>query len=76
MNMVYPPDQDWAHLAELTGDESFSVERMRELFIRLENSQQFAAGTPGHGFDGYLAVCQLLVTTVAYCAQLTSHRVS
>ena len=56
MNMVYPPDEDWEFIADLTGDDGFSAEHMRELFVRLERSEFFPEGTEGHGFDGYLSV--------------------
>ncbi|KAK3718196.1 hypothetical protein LTR37_005311 [Vermiconidia calcicola] len=56
MNMVYPPDADWEFIVDLTGDEGFRAERMRELFVRLERNEFFPEGTAGHGFEGYLAI--------------------
>ncbi|HKP73114.1 MAG TPA: GMC oxidoreductase [Pyrinomonadaceae bacterium] len=39
MITVVPQDSDWNHIAEVTGDSSWSAERMRPYFARLENCQ-------------------------------------
>jgi len=36
MITVYPHDQDWDHIAEVTGDDSWRSDRMRKYFERLE----------------------------------------
>ncbi|KAK1537357.1 uncharacterized protein CCOS01_02677 [Colletotrichum costaricense] len=55
MNVVLPPDSDWNHFAEVTGDESWGPENMRSMFIELERNTYTPEGTPGHGFDGYIS---------------------
>ena len=37
MILVYPHNADWDHIAELTGDPSWSASKMRNYFERLEN---------------------------------------
>ncbi|WP_224401851.1 GMC family oxidoreductase [Pseudonocardia sp. ICBG1034] len=61
MITAYPNNADWDHIADLTGDDSWSAERMRPLFERLEHWHDPAAepGTPvdpasGHGTAGWL----------------------
>jgi len=51
---VYPHDADFDHIKEITGDESWSSEKMREYFKRLERCEYCEPDEPGHGFDGYL----------------------
>jgi len=50
------PDSDWDYIAELTGDASWNATNMRKYFERLEKNNYLAAGTRGHGFDGYLDI--------------------
>jgi choline dehydrogenase-like flavoprotein len=64
MIMVYPSNQDWDGIANLTGDASWRADNMRGYFQRLENCQhrpfdRTLAKTTGlnpsrHGFDGWL----------------------
>ncbi|MDH6268695.1 choline dehydrogenase [Rhizobium sp. SG_E_25_P2] len=70
--MVYPHNQDWDYVAELTGDASWSAKRMRALFRRLENCDYrwpyrllylLTAGLfnpSGHGFGGWLTTQKAL----------------
>ncbi|KAK4565735.1 hypothetical protein LTR86_003584 [Recurvomyces mirabilis] len=53
--MMYPLDDDWTQIANLTGDSSWNATGMRKYFERLENCQYLSPGTPGHGFSGWLA---------------------
>ena len=53
MVAVLPPDEDWEHIADLTGDESWRAENLRRLFQRVERNNYLPKGTPLHGFDGY-----------------------
>ncbi|KAF4809302.1 Oxygen-dependent choline dehydrogenase [Colletotrichum siamense] len=55
MNVVLPPDSDWTHFAEVTGDDSWGPENMRSMFVELERNTYVPEGTPGHGFDGYIS---------------------
>lgn len=50
-----PPESDWDIVANLTGDESWEAANMRKYFVRMENNRYLPKGTPGHGFDGWLA---------------------
>ena len=54
MNLALPPDADWDIIANLTGDDSWRPDRMRAYYEQIEHSDYVAAGTPGHGFDGWL----------------------
>lgn len=56
MNFIWAPDNEWDHIANLTGDESWSHEHMRRHLMDLENCTYTPAGTHGHGHDGYLEV--------------------
>ncbi|PMD42111.1 GMC oxidoreductase [Hyaloscypha variabilis F] len=51
---IVPHDNDWKHIAEITGDKSWEPERMRKFFEKLERCQYLPEGTPGHGFNGWL----------------------
>ncbi|KAH7120519.1 hypothetical protein EDB81DRAFT_766576 [Dactylonectria macrodidyma] len=54
-----PPDVDWQDIAEITGDDSWSVENMRQYLVRLERCNYLANGsTSDHGFNGYLDTSQ------------------
>ncbi|KEZ46436.1 Choline dehydrogenase [Scedosporium apiospermum] len=48
-----PTDSDWNYVVEVTGDESWKAENMREIFTRIEKNNYLPEGTPGHGFDGW-----------------------
>lgn len=66
MILVYPHDEDWQYIADLTGDDSWKPKSMRRLFQRLENCHHrwpyrlLAWLTAGlfnptrHGFNGWL----------------------
>ena len=63
MIFVYPHNEDWEHIAELTGDESWRASRMRDYFERMENCQhrkfhRFLAALgfnpTRHGWHGWL----------------------
>jgi choline dehydrogenase len=64
MILVYPHNQDWDHIADLTGDESWRPRHMRRLFRRLERchyrrvqkwmQRLLGFNISGHGFRGWL----------------------
>lgn len=56
MNFVLPPDNDWQAIADLTGDDSWTAENMREHFVAFERNGYVEEGASGHGFDGYIGV--------------------
>ncbi|KAI0901116.1 putative GMC oxidoreductase [Annulohypoxylon nitens] len=51
-----PSDDDWNAIAESTGDKTWLAKNMRQYFERIETAQYVPAGTPGHGYSGYLNV--------------------
>jgi choline dehydrogenase len=63
MILIYPHEADWNTIAELTGDPSWSAERMHPYFRRLENCRyrpvqrqlaRLGIDHTGHGWDGWL----------------------
>jgi choline dehydrogenase len=60
MITVYPHESDWDGIARVTGDDSWSSDKMRKYFQRLERCQYkyqtWDLLTGGeHGFDGWLS---------------------
>ncbi|PWY74528.1 choline dehydrogenase [Aspergillus sclerotioniger CBS 115572] len=53
---IYPHRSDFEYLANLTGDDSWSPNNMRQYFIKLENNRHVLPGIPGHGYDGWLSI--------------------
>jgi len=54
---LYPAENDWNTIAEITGDNSWLASNMRQYWEKLENNQYLTPGTPeaaGHGFGGWL----------------------
>lgn len=58
MNWALPPDNDWRYIANLTDDESWRPEQMKQYFMELERNEYLPEDVPGHGYDGYVAVCR------------------
>ncbi|MEO8673371.1 MAG: GMC oxidoreductase [Tahibacter sp.] len=64
MITVYPHNDDWNNIAELTGDSSWSAQCMRDYFVKLENCHHrplwrflkklLGVNPTRHGFDGWL----------------------
>ncbi|KAI9376153.1 hypothetical protein BJX61DRAFT_531105 [Aspergillus egyptiacus] len=54
MMTFLPPDEDWEHIANLTGDRSWEPQNMRKYFERLERCHYLSQGAKGHGFNGWL----------------------
>lgn len=52
---IYPDQSDFAHIASLTGDDSWSAESMRKYFVKLEDNHYLSPGAKGHGYDGWLS---------------------
>ncbi|PGH00839.1 hypothetical protein AJ79_08091 [Helicocarpus griseus UAMH5409] len=49
-----PNHADWDYIAEITGDDGWKADNMRQHYVSLENCTYVPEGTDGHGFDGYL----------------------
>ena len=74
MIMVYPHNDDWDSIAELTGDLSWNAGNMRRYFERMENCRQrpffrllqkvFRWNPTRHGFAGWLSIEKALPKTV------------
>jgi choline dehydrogenase len=64
MITIYPHQSDWQEIADLTGDASWTPQKMRTYFERLERCQYRSrpavpdANTTRHGFDGWLGTQQ------------------
>jgi choline dehydrogenase len=54
MITIYPHENDWANVAQLTGDTSWEPKNMRQYFKRLERCEYLPTHAPGHGFAGWL----------------------
>ncbi|RAL03458.1 GMC family oxidoreductase [Aspergillus ibericus CBS 121593] len=52
---VYPDRSDFEYIANLTGDDSWAPDNMRQYFAKLENNHYLLPGAPGHGYDGWLS---------------------
>ncbi len=64
MIFVYPHHSDWQHIADLTGDDSWSPKAMHGVFQKLEDCHHrplqrtlnsIGIDRTGHGFDGWLS---------------------
>jgi choline dehydrogenase-like flavoprotein len=60
---IYPENSDWQYIADLTGDPSWSPDRMRRYFERIENCHhrplqrilaKIGINPSRHGFSGWL----------------------
>jgi len=54
MISVYPFDNDWKYIQELTGDDSWEPSKMRNYFKKLERNEYLPNSVIGHGFGGWL----------------------
>ncbi|GME21831.1 Glucose-methanol-choline oxidoreductase [Neofusicoccum parvum] len=71
MVTIYPHEQDWEHLVELTGDDSWSAANMRKYFERIENVEYLLGNSlVGHGTDGWLTTGTTDLTLVLEDAKL------
>ncbi|KAF2710579.1 GMC oxidoreductase [Pleomassaria siparia CBS 279.74] len=69
---VYPHKSDWNNIASLTGDLSWSADKMRGYFKILERSRYLPSGIIGHGFDGWLTTMVTDLTLVLQDFKLLS----
>ncbi len=62
MIALYPDNNDWNAIADLTGDASWDASAMRDYFVRLENARYVDAATASparHGKSGWLPLEQV-----------------
>jgi choline dehydrogenase len=61
---VTPHDSDWNDIADTVAAEdasgSWRASAMRQYFVRAENNGYLPAGTPGHGFAGWMHIYAFL----------------
>lgn len=53
-----PRDENWDHIAQITGDQTWEAENMFKYLQRIENAV-YAPNDPNHGHDGYLTMSML-----------------
>ncbi|KAF9638993.1 Glucose-methanol-choline oxidoreductase [Lasiodiplodia theobromae] len=71
MVTIYPHEQDWEYMVELTGDESWNAANMRKYFQRLEKAEYLLGNNLiGHGVDGWLTTGTTDLTLVLEDAKL------
>jgi choline dehydrogenase len=51
-------DSDWNHIAEVTGDNSWSAEAMQPYFVEVERNLYKGDADDGHGTEGWLPIEQ------------------
>jgi choline dehydrogenase len=51
---IYPHDSDWQNIASITGDDSWTPDKMRGYFKKLERNRYLPSSIIGHGFSGWL----------------------
>jgi choline dehydrogenase len=58
-NIAMPANADFQHIADITKDDSWTAENMRQYLVKLERCDYLPNGsTPTHGFDGWLDTSQ------------------
>jgi len=50
---VYPHNDDFNFIQNLTGDASWSAANMRKYFVRAENNHYLPPNASGHGYNGW-----------------------
>jgi choline dehydrogenase len=77
MVSVYPHEMDWKLIEQLTGDQSWSPENMRQVFVRMEKSN-YASGSKesGHGEKGWLNINLVNVSNSIVDVNAISEQVS
>ncbi|KAF7187257.1 Oxygen-dependent choline dehydrogenase [Pseudocercospora fuligena] len=72
MAMVTPWMDDWDHIAQITGNDSWNAEIMREYYIKLENCRYQLSSVVGHGFNGWLQIGITPLTLIAQDLKLAA----
>jgi choline dehydrogenase len=70
---IYPNEVDFEHIVDITGDNSWAPDKMREYFKKLERNRYFPLnGDQGHGFTGWLELSLTSLTLIAKDLKLIS----
>lgn len=69
---IYPFASDFDNIAEMTGDSSWASDKMRQYFVKMENSHYLTLDTAGHGYDGWLSTQEAPASLLLEDAQLLS----
>ncbi|QIW94644.1 hypothetical protein AMS68_000162 [Peltaster fructicola] len=67
---IYPDESDFQYIADLTGDQSWKPDNVRNYWTKLEKNNYLPPGTPGHGFLGWLGVSLAPITLAVQDLQL------
>jgi len=60
MVAMYPHPTDWDNIAQITGDDTWTDQHMRQLFIKMEkNLYPSFFSSSGHGYDGWFPTSYL-----------------
>lgn len=64
MVTVYPHEEDWQYIQNITGDDSWSPENMVQYWERIEKNEYLtdsasSNSTTGHGFNGWLGTSEM-----------------
>ncbi|KAG8158258.1 hypothetical protein KVR01_012019 [Diaporthe batatas] len=53
---ILPQDNDWEYIAQITGDDTWGADNMREYYKKLEKCHYLPGGldSQSHGYDGWL----------------------
>ncbi|EKG12065.1 Glucose-methanol-choline oxidoreductase [Macrophomina phaseolina MS6] len=71
MVTIYPHEQDWEYLVNLTGDASWGADNMRRYFQKIEKAEYLLGNNlAGHGVDGWLTTGTTDLTLVLEDAKL------
>lgn len=63
---ILPTNGDWNRIKELTGDDSWDAEKMREYYKKIEkNEQPFPIDADAHGYSGWLKTAVTPLSLVA-----------
>ncbi|KAL2817614.1 hypothetical protein BJX63DRAFT_419555 [Aspergillus granulosus] len=72
MIAIYPYERDWDDLAQLTGNDTWSADNMRNYFKRLEDNRYAPSDIVSHGFGGWLQTSLTQLTLVIEDLKLLS----
>lgn len=69
---IYPNAVDWENLVDVTGDDSWAPDNMRQYFKKLEKATYLPNSIIGHGFDGWLQTSLTELTLIVQDLKVVS----